>query len=243
MTGKQKAFVSYYLGEANFNATLAAKMAGYRATSKHSFESIGSENLTRPDIAARIDEHFKQAHVSAEEVLLELGTLARGDSRDKIKALALLSQHHGLLDPIKWQAKQLTEAEGRYDQQLREYQVEIGGEIEELNRQGQAIYEEAKKKFAASPDVAAFTKHYEAMLNGKTQEPAAEVEVEIIPPQRRLAPAPVERMMADVIDIQAHESSPPLKCRHGYEDGQCFTCNHWPDERAPKPVPKEARFG
>lgn len=98
LTGKQAAFVDKYLGEARFNATLAAKLAGYRSTSQHSFESIGSENLTRPQIRKTIDEYFKMSRMSAEECLVELSTLARGDSKDKVRALALLSSHFGLLD-------------------------------------------------------------------------------------------------------------------------------------------------
>ena len=36
---------AHYLNGAGFNATRAAQLAGYKATSKHSFEAIGSENL------------------------------------------------------------------------------------------------------------------------------------------------------------------------------------------------------
>ncbi len=47
---------------------------------------------------ARIDEYFKISRMSADEVIVELSTLARGDSKDKVRALALLSSHFGLLD-------------------------------------------------------------------------------------------------------------------------------------------------
>lgn len=33
LTGKQKLFINFYLGDANYNSTLAARMAGYRASS------------------------------------------------------------------------------------------------------------------------------------------------------------------------------------------------------------------
>lgn len=98
LTGKQAAFVHKYLGQARFNASLAAQMAGYRATSKHSFEAIGSENLSKPEIRKTIDEYFKISRMSAEEVITELSILARGDSKDKVRALALLSSHYGILD-------------------------------------------------------------------------------------------------------------------------------------------------
>ncbi len=61
-------------------------------------QAIGSENLTRPGIKQAIDDYFASATVSAEETLQELAKLARGNSKDKIRALALLASHHGLLD-------------------------------------------------------------------------------------------------------------------------------------------------
>lgn len=237
LTGKQKSFVSYYLGEANFNATLAAKMAGYHAPSRHSFESIGSENLTRPSIAEKIDEHFKLAHVSSEEVLIELGKLARGSSKDKIKALALLSQHHGLLDPTRWQrtANGVTEIKVIYTQteidkkieaqmdqwqrEMSEYRTQTENTVNELNRKGLATYQEVKKKFADKPDVQAFCEYYEAMLKGgQPPEPGKPAtEVEIIPASRRLQPAAVERMMA-AIEIEEQQPQ-PARCRHGNLEG------------------------
>ena len=228
LTGKQKSFVSLYLGTANFNATLAARLAGYRATTKHGFESIGSENLQRPAIAEKIDEHFKLAHVSAEEVLIELGKLARGSSKDKIKALALLSQHHGLLDPSKWQAKQDVQITVRYadvdrqiEDELIKYRTQVEKDVNELNRKGLATYQEVKKKFADKPDVQAFCEYYEAMLKGEQPpEPGKPaIEVEIIPPSRTLQPAAVERMMA-AIDIEEQQPEPqPARCRHGNLEG------------------------
>lgn len=54
-TDKQEMFISFYLGEARFNATQAAKMAGY---SEHSAQVIGSETLSKPHIRSRIDEYL-----------------------------------------------------------------------------------------------------------------------------------------------------------------------------------------
>jgi len=249
LTGKQAAFVNAYLGEARFNATVAAKIAGYRANSKHSFEAIGSENLTRPGIRAAIDQHFKLSRMSAEEVLIELTTLARGQSKDKIKALALLSQHHSLLDG-KWQDRDKTplEIQVRYvqpeldkrEREVNEWMAGIEKEINELNDKGLKIYDEAKAKFADSAEVAEFCKYYEQLLGGKawgdsnidTNTPTEKpLEVEIIPPQRRLEPAPAERLMQDVIEVKP-EPKPEL-CRHGYELGKCnviqvgYDCPHY----------------
>lgn len=45
MTEKQKAWVDYY--KQGHTATEAARLAGYKANSGHSFESIGHENLRK----------------------------------------------------------------------------------------------------------------------------------------------------------------------------------------------------
>lgn len=227
LTGKQKSFVSFYLGEACFNASLAAKLAGYRASSRHSFESIGSENLTRPGIGAAIDEYFKQSHVSPEEVLRELAILARGNSKDKIRALALLSQHHGLLDSAQWRHTasgpvQINvvyeqELDKNIDEELVEYRAQVETDITELNRKGHLVYEQAKSKFVDKPDVLAFCAYYEALLKGgqPPEEEKPPVEVEIIPPSRRLQPAAVERILrsyeAVVLEVAAlreHDCDP-----------------------------------
>lgn len=52
-TEKQEAFVAAYIGEANYNATKAARIAGY-ALPKQS----GTECLANPIIKARIREHL-----------------------------------------------------------------------------------------------------------------------------------------------------------------------------------------
>ncbi len=195
MTGKQRAFIDFYLGSANFNASLAARLSGYKAASAHAYEAIGSENLQRPGIAAKIAEHFQQASVSAAEVLQELAALARGSSRDKIKALSLLAAHHGLLSP-GW----------RQDPSAP---VTIS-----------VVYEQGS------------VKNISPRLNGRQppEEEKLAVEVQVIPPQRRLAPAPVEAMLAEVVDTEAQK---PARCRHGNLGGECRVidvgrdCPHW----------------
>jgi hypothetical protein len=125
----------------------------------------------------------------------------------------------------------------------------IANEVNELNEKGLAIYNEARAKFADSADVQAFCKVYEEMLSGKPQiittemldsETKPPTEVEIIPPQRRLEPAPIERMMQDVIEVESSsapagcEDTPqPILCRHGYRAGECiviecgYDCPHY----------------
>jgi phage terminase small subunit len=211
VTGKQRAFVTAYVGEANFNATGAAKLAGYRATSEHSFESIGSENLQRPAIKEAIDLHFQKiSPVSAEECLTELASLARGSSKDKIRALALLSQHYGLLDG-RWQAR---EEETRLEVERQRIRDEVRNEVieecikdiekdlGESNREKNHQWDMVVQKYRDSP-VAVEALHFlRQVMEGKASveeiNEAKTLEVEIIPPQRRLQPAAVERIMREV---------------------------------------------
>lgn len=67
------AFVNEYL--VDFNATQAAIRAGY---SEKSAYSIGWENLRKPEIV----EAIREKSMSAEEVLIRLADIARGDMAD-----------------------------------------------------------------------------------------------------------------------------------------------------------------
>lgn len=73
LSNKQLAFVNEYL--VDFNATQAAIRAGY---SERSAYSIGWENLRKPEIIAAVREKA----MSAEEVLMRLSDIARGDFAD-----------------------------------------------------------------------------------------------------------------------------------------------------------------
>jgi hypothetical protein len=171
LTGKQKAFVQAYLDGSNFNATVAAQMAGYKASSQHAFEAIGSENLAKPEIKAAVDEYFRRADMSAEETLRELAILARGNSKDKIQALALLSKYHGLLD----------------------------GSHSRRNEKDQPL--EIVVKYETKPVLVDRSTREPLIRHEGELPTTADNEVEIIrPPKRALPPAPVERLMRDVPD-------------------------------------------
>lgn len=85
MTKKQKRFVEEYL--IDLNATQAAIRAGY---SPDTAKSIGSENLTKPDIQARIAkamaERSKRTGVNADRVVAELAKIAFVNASDVIDA-------------------------------------------------------------------------------------------------------------------------------------------------------------
>ncbi len=75
MTAKQKQFCEEYL--IDLNATQAAIRAGY---SPDTAKSVGSENLTKPDLRRRIDaeiaERSKRTGVNADRVVRELAKIA-----------------------------------------------------------------------------------------------------------------------------------------------------------------------
>lgn len=83
LTPKQARFCEEYL--VDLNATQAAIRAGY---SVESAGSIGSENLTKPEIRARIEtamaERSKRTGINADRVLLELGKVAFVNPTDLI---------------------------------------------------------------------------------------------------------------------------------------------------------------
>ena len=83
MTKKQKRFVEEYL--IDLNATQAAIRAGY---SPDSAKEIGSENLTKPNIASAIDqalaERSRRTGVNADRVVRELAKIAFVNAKDVI---------------------------------------------------------------------------------------------------------------------------------------------------------------
>lgn len=83
LTKKQKRFIDEYL--IDLNATQAAIRAGY---SPGTAQQIGSENLSKPVIRARIDkaiaERSKRTGVNADRVIMELAKIAFVNAEDVI---------------------------------------------------------------------------------------------------------------------------------------------------------------
>ena len=73
-TKKQRVFIEEYLQ--CWNAAEAARRAGY---SKRTARTQGSKLLTNVDISAEIENRIAEMAMSADEVLLRLGDMARGD--------------------------------------------------------------------------------------------------------------------------------------------------------------------
>lgn len=83
LTRKQQRFIDEYL--VDLNATQAAIRAGY---SPHTAKEIGSENLSKPHIRARIDqtlaERSRRTGINADRVLMELARIALVNPTDLI---------------------------------------------------------------------------------------------------------------------------------------------------------------
>lgn len=83
LTKKQKRFIDEYL--IDLNATQAAIRAGY---SPGTAQQIGSENLSKPVIRARLDkaiaERSKRTGVNADRVIMELAKIAFVNAEDVI---------------------------------------------------------------------------------------------------------------------------------------------------------------
>jgi len=73
LTNKQRVFVEEYLQ--TWNATEAARRAGYKGNND-TLRSVGSENLAKPYIKARIQERLREKALSADEVLSRLAEQA-----------------------------------------------------------------------------------------------------------------------------------------------------------------------
>lgn len=76
LSGKQKAFINAYLGTANFNATEAARLAGY-AGDDTTLAVVGYENLRKPQIKEAVQTRLSEAAMTADENLMHVGEIAR----------------------------------------------------------------------------------------------------------------------------------------------------------------------
>lgn len=122
LTDKQQRFVEEYC--VDFNATQAAKRAGYSVDTSF---SIGSENLRKPLIAAAIKKRLDELAMSADEALKRLGDIARGTVGHFINAnddgdvyINLGAEdavdNYNLLRKVK-QTKTTTKGEGEYERE------------------------------------------------------------------------------------------------------------------------------
>lgn len=104
---KRKAFVRFYLGEAQGNATRAAIMAGY---SQKTARQQASDLLTRPDIQKAIQKYTTKVDISTERSLERVGIIADAKAekitaREILKANELLLKVSGALNESRSEAR------------------------------------------------------------------------------------------------------------------------------------------
>jgi hypothetical protein len=81
LTTRQRMFVAYYLGEAKFDATKAASMAGYGTPS-----SASHKLKTHPAVKAAIEAKLDQVGLTVDEVLANLSDMAAASIDDVINS-------------------------------------------------------------------------------------------------------------------------------------------------------------
>ncbi len=81
LTGKQRLFADYYVGEAHFNGTKAAELAGYKGN-RSTLAMMASQNLRKPYIKTYIDEILSVLTMPANVVLTRLTEYAEGNVED-----------------------------------------------------------------------------------------------------------------------------------------------------------------
>lgn len=133
LTDKQRLFCEYYIQ--CWNATQAARQAGYKGND-NTLRSIGSENLTKPNIQEFIQKRVDEVAMSSNEVLKRLTDWGRGSiepfltSDDYSEALSVNSDKAkdklGLIKKIK-QNERVLKSEGEQDGQVlnRTFELEL----------------------------------------------------------------------------------------------------------------------
>lgn len=76
LTGKEKLWFLAYVGVCKFNATKAAKIAGYKCSNENGFACIGYQNSRKLHILEHIEAFFAEHLMSAEECLSRLTEIA-----------------------------------------------------------------------------------------------------------------------------------------------------------------------
>jgi len=84
LTGKQRAFVNFWFGQANFNGTEAARLAGY-AGNDNALAVRASETLRNRKVQAEIERRWAAHGLAANEVLSRLAAQARASIGDFLK--------------------------------------------------------------------------------------------------------------------------------------------------------------
>ena len=84
LTHRQEAFLSYYIGDANFNGREAARLAGYKVDD-NTLGVTANEVLKNPYVKIRVQETMREMGISTAEIIFRLSIVARADLSDFIE--------------------------------------------------------------------------------------------------------------------------------------------------------------
>lgn len=83
LTDRQTAWLAHYLSDAKFNATEAARLAGYGG-SYHNLRDAGYVNRTNPYIQIRIRAYMQAEGLLPDEVIAHMSSMAMSNIRDAV---------------------------------------------------------------------------------------------------------------------------------------------------------------
>lgn len=144
---QQKLFADYYLGEALFNGTQAARMAKYGGDD-NALASAASRMLRNVKVSAYIDEKLSTYGMSANEVIARIAEIARGKVDDvldgnghfNLETARTRNKTH-LLKKLKTK-RTLKQKKTEVRDDMRQFLAE--DEIEDIETDVEILYEEVE---------------------------------------------------------------------------------------------------
>lgn len=172
LTPKEKLFIEKYLGEAHFNGTLAAELAGYKGN-RNTLGVIAYQNLRKLKIKEQIDTVLEAMTMPKNVVLTRLTEISEGritdfhDSKGNFDLeLAKKRGKDHLLKKLKTKRTlKLKKTEVRDD--MRQFLAD--DEIEDIESETEIIYEEVEfEMYSAHEALRDLGKHHK-LFTDKTE--------------------------------------------------------------------------
>ncbi|MFN6965202.1 MAG: terminase small subunit [Pyrinomonadaceae bacterium] len=132
---KYKLFAAYYVGEANFNATRAAELAGFKASTKGSLQTQASAAMQMPEVQEYIREHVRATQITQEELLREMSDLARWNWRDQVEEVATMEQAKVFDTMMRGKVKALSDLMKLHSSDLAKEMAKVRKAIEQHREQ------------------------------------------------------------------------------------------------------------
>ncbi len=187
LTGKEKKFVEFYIGEAHFNGTEAARLAGYKGN-RVTLASVAYENLRKPQIRKEIDLCLSAMTMPANVVLTRLTEISEGkvtDFYDENGKFSLeLAKERGkdhLIKKIK-QKRTVRQKKTEVRENMRSFLAE--DEIADIESEVEIIYEETEFEiYSAHEAIRDLGKHHKLFTDKTEVEHTGQVSVVRVPPK------------------------------------------------------------